>query len=289
MTELRKKMIKEMTLRRFAPKTQEAYVAAVAGLARYYSRSPEKIDKQMIQDYLLYLMEDRKLSWNSCNVAVSGLRFFYTQALGMDSMFLSIPPRKSDSTLPEIFSVEELEKLFSALTNQKHRTMLMTTYAAGLRVSELVGLKVTDIDSKRMMIRVKQGKGRKDRYTILSRKLLAELRIYYRMYHPPIWLFYSGKKTKRALCVNTPQRVYTQAKEKTGLTKGKGIHTLRHCFATHLLEAGVDLRTIQMLMGHCCITTTMTYLQVTRKHLGSVKSPLDLLDIAEQTKRINQQ
>jgi len=289
MTPLRQKMINEMTLRRFAPKTQEAYVAAVAGLARYYKQSPEKIDKQMIQDYLLYLMEDRKLSWNSCNVAVSGIRFFYTQTLGMDSIYLSIPPRKSDSILPEIFSVEELEKLFSALSNQKHRTMLMTTYAAGLRVSEVVGLKVTDIDSNRMMIRVKQGKGRKDRYTILSRKLLAELRIYYRMYRPPIWLFYSGKKTKRPLCVNTPQRVYTQAKEKAGLTKGKGIHTLRHCFATHLLEAGVDLRTIQMLMGHCCITTTMTYLQVTRKHLGSVKSPLDLLDIAEQTKRINQQ
>ena len=289
MTPLREKLIKDMTIRRFATKTQEAYVAAVAGLARYYKRSPEKIDKQMIQDYLLYLMEERKLSWNSCNVAVSGLRFFYTQTLGMDSMFLSIPPRKTDSILPEIFSVEELEKLFSALTNQKHRTLLMTAYAAGLRVSELVGLKVRDIDSGRMMIRVKQGKGRKDRYTILSKRLLEELRIYYRMYRPLEWLFYSGKKTKRPLCVSTPQRVYNQAKEKAGITKGKGIHTLRHCFATHLLEAGVDLRTIQMLMGHSCITTTMTYLQVTRKHLGSVKSPLDLLEIAEQTKLIKRQ
>jgi len=289
MTPLRQKMINEMALRRFAPKTQEAYVAAVAGLARYYKQSPEKIDKQMIQDYLLYLMEERKLSWNSCNVAVSGLRFFYTQALGMDSMFLSIPPRKSQSILPEIFSVEELEKLFSALSNQKHRAMLMTTYAAGLRVSEVIGLKVTDVDSGRMMIRVKQGKGRKDRYTILSKRLLEELRIYYRMYRPLIWLFYSGKKTKRSLSVNTLQRVYNQAKDRAGIIKGKGIHTLRHCFATHLLEAGVDLRTIQMLMGHCCITTTMTYLQVTRKHLGSVKSPLDLLDIAEQRKHINRQ
>jgi integrase/recombinase XerD len=287
MTPLRQKMIKEMTLRRFAPATQEAYVAAVAGLARYYKQSPEKIDKQMIQDYLLYLMEERKLSWNSCNVAVSGLRFFYTQTLGMDSMYLSIPPRKSDSTLPEIFSIEELEKLFSVLTNQKHRTMLMTAYAAGLRVSEVVGLKVTDIDSGRMMIRVKQGKGRKDRYTLLSKRLLEELRIYYRMYRPSVWLFYSGKKIKHPLCVNTPQRVYNQAKEKAGLTKGKGIHTLRHCFATHLLEAGVDLRTIQVLMGHSCITTTMTYLQVTRKHLESVRSPLDLLDITENTKLLN--
>ncbi|MHC4321956.1 MAG: tyrosine-type recombinase/integrase [Planctomycetota bacterium] len=288
MTPLRQKMINEMTLRRFALKTQEAYVAAVAGLARYYNLSPEKIDKQMIQDYLLHLMKERKLSWNSCNVAVSGLRFFYNQTLGMDSMYLSIPPRKKDSKLPEIFSAGELEKLFSALTNQKHRVLLMTTYAAGLRVSEVVGLKVTDIDSNRMMIRVQQGKGRKDRYTILSKRLLEELHIYYRMYRPSVWLFYSGKNTKRPLCVNTPQRVYNQAKDKAGIIKGKGIHTLRHCFATHLLEARIDLRTIQVLMGHCSIMTTMTYLQVTRKHLGSTESPLDLLAVSENTKLLKQ-
>jgi site-specific recombinase XerD len=221
-----------------------------------------------------------------CNVAVSGLRFFYTHALGMDSVFLSIPPRKSDSTLPEIFSTEELEKLFSALTNQKHRVLLMTTYAAGLRVSEVVGLKITDIDSNRMMIRVEQGKGRKDRYTILSRRLLEELRIYWRMYRPSVWLFYSGKKTKLPLSVSSLQRVYNQAKDKAAITKGKGIHTLRHCFATHLLEAGVDLRTIQMLMGHSSIMTTMGYLQVTKKHLGSTQSPFDLLNIAENIKRL---
>ncbi len=284
MTQLRQKMINEMTLRRFAPKTQEAYIAAVSGLAKYYSQSPEKIDKQMVLDYLLYLMKEKKLSWSSCNVAVSGIRFFYTQALGMESMYLSIPARKKESRLPEIFSAEELEKLFSALSNQKHRVLLMTTYAAGLRVSEVVGLKVTDIDSKRMMIRVEQGKGRKDRYTILSIRLLEELRIYWRMYRPSIWLFYSGPKTEVPLSVSTLQRVYVQAKAKAGLTKGKGIHSLRHCFATHLLEAAVDLRTIQMLMGHSCITTTMTYLQVTRKHLGSTESPFDLLNIGEHTK-----
>ena len=288
MTPLRQKMINEMTLRRFAPKTQEAYVAAVAGLTRYYNKTPEKIDKQMVQDYLLYLMKERKLSWNSCNVAVSGIRFFYTQTLGMDSMYLSIPPRKKDSRLPEVFSAGELEKLFSALTNQKHRAMLMTTYAAGLRVGEVTGLKVTDIDSKRMMIRVVQGKGRKDRYTILSKRLLRELRVYWKMYRPTTWLFYSGKKTKRPLSVNTLQRVYNQAKENAGLTKGKGIHTLRHCFATHLLEAGIDLRTIQVLMGHASIMTTMTYLQVTRKHLGTTESPLDLLDVAAHKELLKQ-
>lgn len=288
MTPLRQKMINEMTIRRFSLKTQEAYVAAVAGLARYYKQSPENIDKQMVQDYLLYLMQKRKLSWSSCNVAVSGLRFFYTQALGMDSMYLNIPPRKKDNKLPEIFSAKELERLFAALTNQKHRTLLMATYAAGLRVSEVVGLKVKDIDSNRMMIRVEQGKGRKDRYTVLSKRLLEELRIYWRMYRPSIWLFYSGKKTKRPLSVSSLQRVYNQAKDKAGISKGKGIHTLRHCFATHLLEAGVDLRTIQVLMGHCSIMTTMTYLQVTKKHLGSTDSPLDLLDVSENKKLLKQ-
>ena len=281
MTELRQKMINEMTLRRFAQKTQQAYVGAVAGLAKYYKQSPEKINKEMIQDYLLYLMQERKLSWNSCNVAVSGLRFFYTRTLGMDSMFLNIPPRKKDSILPEIFSTEELESLFSVLTNQKHRTLLMTTYAAGLRVSEVVGLRVLDIDSKRMMIRIQQGKGRKDRYTILSERLLRELRIYWKKYRPGKWLFYSERNTGRPLCVNTAQRVYNQAKDKAGITKGKGIHTLRHCFATHLLEAGVNLRTIQILMGHKSILTTMTYLHVTRKHISSTQSPLDLLEIPE--------
>lgn len=283
MTQLRQKMINDMILRRFSQKTQEAYVAAVAGLARFYKQSPEKINKGMIQSYLLHLMKERKLSWSSCNVAVSGLRFFYTQTLGMDAMFLSIPPRKKVSQLPEILSAEELERLFAALTNQKHRVLLMTTYAAGLRVSEVVRLKVTDIDSQRMMIRVQQGKGSKDRYTILSKRLLTELRIYYKMYRPQVWLF-SSSNPELPLSDRAAQRIYYHAKDKAGITKGKGIHTLRHCFATHLLESGVDLRTIQMLMGHSSIMTTMIYLQVTRKHLSSTQSPLDLLEIPQNTK-----
>jgi len=281
-------MINDMVLRRFSPKTQQAYVAAVAGLARFYKQSPEKIDKQMVQEYLLYLTRDRKLSWNSCNVAVSGLRFFYTQTLGMDSMYLNIPPRKGDHPLPEILSTEEIEKLFSVMTNQKHRAILMTTYAAGLRVSEVVSLRVPDIDSKRMMIRVRQGKGRKDRYIILSERLLKELRIYWRTFRPKEWLFFSGKDYIRPLSASTAQRIYNAAKEKAGIARGKGIHTLRHCFATHLLEAGVDLRTIQTLMGHSVITTTMVYLQVTRKHLSSTQSPLDLLEIPGNTKVLQQ-
>ena len=179
MRPLRQKMINEMKLRRLASKTQEAYVSAVAGLARYYNQSPERIDKEKIQRYLLHLMEERKMSWSTCNVAVSGLRFFYIETLGRDSVYLGIPPRKNKSQLPEILSAKELESLFASTFNPKNRTLLMTTYAAGLRVSEAVKLKVTDIDSKRMMIRIEQGKGRKDRYTVLSKRLLRELRQYY--------------------------------------------------------------------------------------------------------------
>jgi site-specific recombinase XerD len=280
MTELRQRMIKEMTIRNFSPRTQEAYLSAVAGLAKHYRQSPDKITKGMIREYLLYLIQERKLAWDSCNVAVSGLRFFYTHTLGKKSISLSIPPRKKVTQLPEILSSEELESLFAALSNQKHRTLLMTTYSAGLRLNEVVHLRVTDIDSKRMMIRVKQGKGRKDRYTILSKRLLTELRAYWKRYRPPVWLFYGAKKS-RPLTDRSAQAVYYNAKKKAGITKGKGIHMLRHCFATHLLEAGVNLRTIQMLMGHTSIMTTMTYLQVTRKQISSTQSPLDLLEIPE--------
>jgi site-specific recombinase XerD len=280
MTSLRQKMIKEMTVREFSPRTQEAYLSAVAGLAKHYKQSPDKITKGMIREYLLYLIEERKLAWSSRNIVVSGLRFFYSHTIGKKSLSLSIPPRKQVTQLPEILSAEELESLFVALSNQKHRTLLMTTYAAGLRVSEVVGLKVTDIDSKRMMIRVQQGKGRKDRYTVLSKRLLTELRIYWKIYKPPLWLFF-GTKKRRPLTDRSAQVIYYSAKKKAGITKGKGIHTLRHCFATHLLEAGVNLRTIQMLMGHRSILTTMIYLQVTRKQISSTQSPLDLLELPE--------
>ncbi len=187
MTSLRQKMINDMTLRRFSPRTQESYISAVAGLAGYYKQSPEKINKKMIQDYLLYLMQERKLAWNSCNVAVSAIRFFYTHTLEKKAVSLGIPPQKQRTQLPEILSSEELESLLGALSNQKHSTLLMTTYSAGLRVSEVVNLRVADIDSKRMMIRVQQGKGRKDRYTILGKRLLTELRIYWKMYRPAEW------------------------------------------------------------------------------------------------------
>lgn len=280
MTPMRQRMIKEMTLRRFSPKTQKSYLSSVTGLARYFKLSPEKINQEMIEEYILHVIQERKLKWGSCNTILVGLRFFYIKMLGLDSLFINIPINKKGSVLPEILSTDELERLFTVMTNQKHRTLLMTAYAAGLRVSELVNLKLADIDSKRMMIRVHQGKGRKDRYTILSKRLLKELRIYWKMYSPNLWLF-SGRNPEQPLPSGTAQKIYYDAKERAGITKGKCIHTLRHCFGTHLLEAGVDLRTIQMLMGHSNIKTTIIYLQLSKKHLSSTQSPLDLLEIPE--------
>ncbi len=206
MTPMRQKMIKEMTLRRFSPKTQKSYLSSVTGLARYFNLSPEKINQEMIEEYMLHVMQERKLKWGSCNTILVGLRFFYIKMLGMDSLFINIPINKKGSELPEILSSDELESLFTVMTNQKHRTLLMTAYAAGLRVSELVNLKLADIDSKRMMIRVHQGKGRKDRYTILSKRLLKELRIYWKMYSPNLWLF-SGRDPEQPLPSGTAQKI----------------------------------------------------------------------------------
>jgi integrase/recombinase XerD len=283
MTSMRERMIKEMTVRRLSANTHRAYLNAVSGLARYYNQPPENMNKQMIHDYLFYLLQERKLQWSTCNVIVHGLRFFYTKILGMDAGSLSMPPYKKVNKLPEILSTDEVECLLCAVTNQKHRTVLMTAYAAGLRLSELVNLQLRDIDSKRMMIRVRQGKGNKDRYTILSKRLLEQLRIYWKMYHPTLWLF-SGRKPEHPISPSTIAAIYYNARDKAGIKKGKGIHTLRHCFATHMLEAGVDLRTIQVLMGHSSIMTTTIYLQVSRKRLSSIQSPLDLLNIPDNRK-----
>jgi integrase/recombinase XerD len=278
MSELRKRMIRDMQLRNFSPDTQRGYLRAVAGLAEYYHRSPDSIGPKEIQDYVVYLLSERKLTVGSCHAIITGLRFFYTVTLEQDGASVTIPQIKRATRLPEILGPEQLERVFSAPRNPKHRALLMAAYSGGLRVNELVHLKVTDIHSDRMMIRVDQGKGKKDRYTLLSKRLLGELRAYWKIKRPTIWLF-PGIKRHKPLCVRMAQKVYTRAVAKAGITRKGGIHTLRHCFATHLLEAGVDIRTIQLLMGHSSILTTVRYLQVTSKTLQGTQSPLDLLAI----------
>ncbi len=282
MSKLRTRMIDDMTLRGMAAKTQDGYVRAVAQLAVYYHRSPDRVSDREVQAYLLYLMRERKLSWSSCNVAVHGLRFFYHQTLGREKTRFHIPGPRKPSKLPEILSQEEVARLFANTRLPRHRVLLMTAYAAGLRVSELVHLRVRDIDSERMTIRVEQGKGAQDRYTLLSPRLLAELRSYWQLERPSPWLFPTRRgKALRPMHYGTAERIYVAAKQRASIVKAGNIHALRHAFATHLLEAGTDLHTIQRLLGHHHITSTMRYLHLARQNITDRTSPLDLLELPE--------
>jgi integrase/recombinase XerD len=275
---LREKMIEEIRLRNFSPRTEHSYVSAMVGLAKYYHQSPDQLSQEQIRAYLLHLKE-RGLSPSSRNVAISGMKFFYHQCLGWNEKQLFIPPRKRSWQLPEVLSQKEVERLLLAATKQRDRCLLMTAYATGLRVSELVRLKVSAIDSHRMMVRVKQGKGRKDRYTTLSQRLLCELRSYWREHRSPTYLFPNRKGTP--ISIDYAQKTYNRAKLRAGIEKGHGIHTLRHCFATHLLEAGVDLRTIQTLLGHTSLLSTERYLQIRQHRITIMANPLDLLRLPD--------
>ncbi|TAJ87687.1 integrase, partial [bacterium] len=238
----------------------------------------DQLTQEQIRAYLLHL-EDRGLSASSRNVAISGLKFFYHQILGWNEQKLFIPPRKRSWQLPEVLGQKEVERLLLATGKFRDRCLLMTAYATGLRVSELVRLKVSAIDSERMMVRVEQGKGRKDRYTILSARLLGELRSYWKEHRSPTWLFPNRKGTP--ISIDYAQRIYNLAKQKAQIHKGKGIHTLRHCFATHLLEAGVDLVTIKTLLGHNSLQSTQRYLQIRQHKLTATANPLDLLKLPD--------
>jgi site-specific recombinase XerD len=272
-------MMAEMKLRNFAARTRKSYVAVMVGLAKHYRQFPDQLTQEQIRAYLLHL-QDRGLSSSSQNVAVSGLKFFYQQVLGWNEQQLFLPPRKRNWRLPEVLSPREVEQLLICAVKLRDRCLLMTAYSAGLRVGELVRLKLSDIDPERKMIRVEQGKGKKDRYTILSQRLLGELKRYQQTYQPVSWVFF-GKNRNCPLDISAAQKVYNLAKQKSGIEKGKGIHTLRHCFATHLLESGVDLVTIKTLLGHNSLQSTQRYLQIRQPRLGATASPLDLLALRD--------
>ena len=275
MTPLRQQMIRELELQRKSPNTIKAYITAVAELARHYRRSPEELSIEEIRDFLHHLITNRKLAFSSCNQKLAGIRFLYKHVLGQQDFFLKVPAKRS-GRLPEPLGRGEIRNLLDATRNAKHRVLLMTCYGGGLRAAELVSLKPQDIHSDRMLIRVNQGKGRKDRYTLLSPHLLRELRAYWSVLRPRTWLF-EGRTAGCALAADTATSVFNSAKARAGITHGRGIHSLRHSFGTHLMEAGVPLPVIQRLMGHSSLTTTAKYMHVTSKHLGSVQSPLDLL------------
>jgi site-specific recombinase XerD len=271
-------MTNDLAVRALAENTQKSYLRSVSALARHYRRSPDQLCAQQVQDYLLYLHRERGLGWQSCNVARHGLRFFYRVTLGWPDTDFYLPGAKEPSKLPYILSRDELVRLFTVSTNPKHRTLLMTTYAAGLRASEVGRLRVADIDSERMCLRIDQGKGNKDRYVPLSRRLLEQLRIYWRRSRPPLWLF-PGHPPERPMTRAGSAYIYHRAKDKAAISKPGGIHTLRHRYATALLEAGVELCVIQRLLGHTSIRSTMRYLHVAQDKTGAVTSPLDLLDL----------
>jgi integrase/recombinase XerD len=276
MTELREKMIRELELRNLAENTQKSYLRAVYGLAKHYKQSPDRMTKEMIEDYLLYLKKDEGKALTSIASVITGLRFFYSHILGNEGLSPRRTFAKTPRKLPTVLSQEEIWSIINAPDNIKHRLMLMTVYSAGLRASEVLVLKPEHIDSKRMLIKV-TGKGGKERYTLLSKKLLPELREYYRTYQPEILLFPSHRQGK-PLTYEAIRSVYEKARKKAAINRGVGIHTLRHSFATHLLEAGYDIRKIQVLMGHTRLTTTMIYLHVSRETLAKIPSPLDLFD-----------
>ena len=280
MTQLRTRMIDSMILRGMSEKTQGSYVRSVAQLASFYNRSPDQISDEEVQAYLLHLIRTRRLSWSSCNVAVYGLRFFYHQTLHREKTTFHIPGPRKPSRLPEILSREEVARLLTRTSRPRYRALLMTVYSAGLRVSEVVHLQLRHIDSDRMTIRVEQGKGAQDRYTLLSDRLLVELRNYWRLERPRPWLFPQRLRPRPMDC-STAQRIYVAAKKRAGINKFGSIHALRHAFATHLLEAGTDLHTIQRLLGHRHISSTMRYLHLARRHGTERCSPLDLLDLPE--------
>jgi len=279
MTQLRQKMIRAMELKNLSKHTQRAYIAAVSGLARHYQQSPAHISKQMIEDYLLYLKNDLNRAPNSCGLVVTGLRFFYNHVV-QENVHIDYSVGKKPRRLPNVLTMEQVEKIIYAPSNLKHRLMLMTAYSAGLRASEVINLKPQHIDSERMLIKIVDAKGRKDRYTMLSNQLLRQLRFYYKQCQPKTYLFPSSLKKRKnsPLTYESLRSTYERARKKAGVKKGKGIHSLRHSFATHLLEAGYDIRKIQVLMGHSRLSTTMIYLHVSRQTLSKIPSPLDLID-----------
>ena len=278
MTPLRQKMTKAMELRNLSKETQRNYLSAVKGLSSHYKQSPDKLTQEMIENYVLYLKNHKGNTPGSCAVVVTGLRFFYNHVTDTQ-VPIDFKVRTKVNKLPTVLSQEEIWDLINAPNNLKHRLILMTTYSAGLRAGEVSVLKSEDIDSKNMLIKV-HGKGGKQRYTILSVKLLKELRHYYKTHKPQTYLFPSSYKHRKnqTLTYSSVHSIYEKARKKAAIKKGTGIHTLRHSFATHLLEAGYDIRRIQVLMGHRRLSTTMIYLHVSRKTLSKIPSPLDLSD-----------
>lgn len=276
MTPLRQRMIEDMGVRNLARNTQLAYLQQVSAYARHFHRSPDELGPEQIRDYQVYLTQTRKLAASTLSVATGALRFLYKVTLKRDWAVEEIPMPKRPFKLPVVLSRDEVTHFLASVDNLKHRTILMTAYAAGLRISEATHLKVTDIDSARMVLRVDQGKGRKDRYVMLSPRLLEALRVYWKSARPTTWLF-PGELPGQPITRDAVGQACQKAHRASGIQKPVTPHSLRHAFATHLLESGTDVRTIQLLLGHRSLATTSRYLKVATSTVCATTSPFDLL------------
>jgi site-specific recombinase XerD len=274
-------MLEELQRRNYSSKTIRLYLRHVAEFAKHFHRSPDQLGAEDIRQYQLFLIQEKKLAWSSYNQIVCALRFFYAKTLKRAFLLEEIPFPRMEQRLPTILSPEEVARILTVPPHLKTRALLMTIYAAGLRRSEAAHLRVNDIDSARMTITVRQGKGQKDRLVMLSPVLLQILRQYWRHNKPKQWLF-PGGNPDQPISDNDVFAVFHNAVRRAGITKKVSPHSLRHSFATHLLESGTDLRTIQILLGHRSLKTTARYLHVSQQHVRATASPLDSLNLTKE-------
>jgi integrase/recombinase XerD len=282
-TQLRKKMLEELQRRNYSYRTAKTYVRIICDFAKHFHQPPDKLGPEQIRQYQAYLFQTKKLSPATVSQYVSALRFLFVKTLRRHFLTEHIPFPKSPKRLPIVLSTEEVTQLINSARNLFHRTLLMTLYSTAMRRSELCRLKVTDIDSKRMMIRITQGKGSRDREVPLTPTLLETLRVYWRWMKPKTYLFPGTVDHWRADIPITPNIVWLacrQAAQAAGIDKPIHPHSLRHSCATHLFEAGADLRTLQVLLGHSRLEHTLIYLHLSSKHLQAVSNPLDTLKIS---------
>ena len=278
MTPLRRRLLEDMDIRNLADNTQSAYLQQIIAYSNHFHRPPEELGPEAVRAHQVYLTETRRLSPSSVSVATGALRFLYKVTLKRDWAIDEIPMPKRAFKLPVILSREEVMHFLDSIHNTKHRAILMTAYAAGLRISEVTHLKVTDIDSQRMMLRVDQGKGRKDRYVMLSPRLLELLRTYWKVERPTHWLF-PGYVPGQPITRGAVELACHKARRACGITKPITAHSLRYAFATHLLESGTDVRTIQLLLGHRNLSTTAQYLMIATSKVCATTSPLESLAV----------
>jgi integrase/recombinase XerD len=277
MTPLRQRMLEDMQIRNLSPHTQTTYVQQVTQFARHFGRSPDTLGPEEIRAYQVYLTNDKQLAPGSILIAVAALRFLYKITLQREwTVADTIPAPKKPQTLPIVLSREEVRQFLTTVSSLKHRTILSVCYAAGLRISEAVRLQPADIDSQRMVLRVAQGKGQKDRYVMLSPRLLELLRTWWRVAKPQPWLF-PGGRVGQPITPDAVEEACQKAQRRCGIPKPITPHSLRHAFAVHLLEAGTDVRTIQLLLGHRSLATTARYLRIATSTVCATRSPFDLL------------